>query len=115
MRKINQSIKIIGFITLFIILVFLIKKCCVKDEILSETQTQTIIATKVDTIFVDNVPKIDNPTPYINQDSIDRVEFIKDSIAFRKSVKIINGGYNGFADRYSMWLRARNELKKQTK
>ena len=91
------------------------KKCCIKDNIPSITETQTITATKVDTIFIDTIPIIDNPTSYINQDSIDRVELIKDSIAFRKSVKIINGGYNGFADRYAMWLRAREELKKQNK
>ena len=93
----------------------MIKKCCIKDNTPSITETQTIIATKVDTIFIDTIPIIDNPTPYINQDSLDRVELIKDSIAFRKSVKIINGGYNGFADRYAMWLRAREEHKKQNK
>ena len=115
MRNVTQALKIIGFIALLITLVFLIKKCCVKDSIPSETETQTITATKVDNIFIDTIKKIDNPTPYINQDSLDRVELIKDSIAFRKSVKIINGGYNGFADRYAMWLKAREELKKQNK
>lgn len=48
----------------------------------------------------------------INQDSIDRVELIKDSITFRKITIKINGGLNGFADRYAMWLRARNSINK---
>ena len=61
-----------------------------------------------------DIPLIDNPTPYINQDSIDRAELIRDSIQFRKITKKINGGYNGFADRYAMWLRARKALKRDT-
>ena len=36
---------------------------------------------------------------------------IRDSIQFRKITKKINGGYNGFADRYAIWLRARKALK----
>ena len=67
-------------------------------------------AVKNDTIIIDTVPLIEN-NPKINQDSLDRAQLIKDSIAFRKSVKIINGGYNGFNERYKIWLKARNALK----
>ncbi|MDD4685139.1 MAG: hypothetical protein PHD45_07900 [Bacteroidales bacterium] len=69
----------------------------------------------IEAIKVDSIPLIDNPTPYINQDSIDRTELIRDSIQFRKITKKINGGYNGFADRYAIWLRARKALKEQNK
>ena len=68
----------------------------------------------IETTKVDSIPLIDNPTPYINQDSIDRAELIRDSIQFRKITKKINGGYNGFADRYAIWLRARKALKRDT-
>ena len=68
----------------------------------------------IEAIKVDSIPLIDNPTSYINQDSIDRAELIRDSIQFRKITKKINGGYNGFADRYAMWLRARKALKRDT-
>ena len=44
-------------------------------------------------------------------DSLDRAEFVRDSIAFRKTVKTINGGYNGWDDRYKKWLKAREVLK----
>lgn len=67
-------------------------------------------AVKNDTIIIDTVPLIEN-NPKINLDSLDRIQLIKDSIAFRKSVKIINGGYNGFNERYKIWLKARNALK----
>ena len=67
-------------------------------------------AVKNDTIIIDTVPLIEN-NPKINLDSLDRAQLIKDSIAFRKSVKIINGGYNGFNERYKIWLKARNALK----
>ena len=70
--------------------------------------------TTIEAIKVDSIPLIDNPTPYINQDSIDRAELIRDSIQFRKITKKINGGYNGFADRYAIWLRARKALKRDT-
>ena len=67
--------------------------------------------TTIEAIKVDSIPLIDNPAPNINQDSIDRAELIRDSIQFRKITKKINGGYNGFADRYDNWLRIRNVLK----
>ena len=47
----------------------------------------------------------------VNQDSIDRVKFIKDSTEFARTCKAINGGYNGYQERYAIWLRARNILK----
>lgn len=82
-----------------------------KLEQRAETPTETTIqAIVVEPIYIDTIPIIENPTPYINKDSLDRVELIKDSINFRKIVKIINGGYNGFAERYRLWLRARQIL-----
>lgn len=115
MKRNNENIFVaVIFIVSFISSIsFFIYSCNKQKEYIQNIETETITATKVDTIFVDTINKIDNPTPFINQDSLDRVELIKDSIAFRKSVKIINGGYNGFADRYAMWLRARKEIKKQ--
>lgn len=62
--------------------------------------------------ITDTIPIQDTIIVPINQDSIDRVELIRDSIQFRKITKKINGGYNGFADRYAMWLRARNSINK---
>lgn len=62
--------------------------------------------------ITDTIPIQDTIIVPINQDSIDRVELIKDSIAFRKITIKINGGLNGFADRYAMWLRARNSINK---
>lgn len=51
----------------------------------------------------------------VNQDSIDRVKFIKDSTEFARTCKAINGGYNGYKERYNNWLRARNVLKNKNK
>ena len=51
----------------------------------------------------------------VNQDSIDRVKFIKDSTEFAKTCKAINGGYNGYKERYDNWLRIRNVLKNKNK
>lgn len=39
-------------------------------------------------------------------DSLKRVEYIQDSINFRTITKKINGGYNGFDDRFQLWIRA---------
>ena len=106
MKKDNFNLLII-----IILIVSVIISCCNNKEkynIETETLTETIIIEipKTDSIYIDN-PII----PYVNQDSLDRVELIRDSIQFRKITKKINGGYNGFADRYAMWLRARNLLK----
>ena len=38
-------------------------------------------------------------------------EFQRDSVNFRKITKIINGGYNGWDDRYKLWLNARRFFK----
>lgn len=62
--------------------------------------------------ITDTIPIQDTIIIPINQDSIDRIELIKDSIAFRKITIKINGGLNGFTDRYAMWLRARNSINK---
>lgn len=76
-------------------------------------------ATKNDTIIIYTPIYIDTnkiKTPlYFNKDSLERAELIRDSIAFRKTVKVINGGYNGFNDRYEIWLRARKAFKKNGK
>lgn len=42
------------------------------------------------------------------QDSLAYIQFQADSISFRKITKKINGGYNGWDDRYKKWL---NNLK----
>ena len=45
----------------------------------------------------------------IRADSL-RVLFIQDSINFRRITLLINGGYNGWDDRYKRWLRAREAI-----
>lgn len=99
---------------LLILIVFIFISCNNKKEIhntQTETKTIEIEIPKTDTIYIDTLPIIS----YINQDSIDRAELIRDSIQFRKITKKINGGYNGFEDRYNIWLRARNVLKNKNK
>src|SRR5574344_149216 len=106
MKKDNYNLLVVVvFIVSFIIsMCFLIHSCNNKKKYKIETETLTIEATKGDSIYVDTLPIIDNPiTPYVNQDSLDRGEWIRDSIQFRKITTKINGGYNGFADRYAMW------------
>ena len=98
MKKEYIIISIFAFVSLLIYICLSIEQRINEDVYPTET---TIEAIKVDS----------NPTPYINKDSIDRAELIRDSIQFRKITKKINGGYNGFADRYAIWLRARNILK----
>ena len=118
MKKYNYNllvVVVVAFIVSFILsMSFVINSCNNKKKYNSQTETQTIEAHKTDSIYLDTIPLIDNPTPYINQDSIDRAELIRDSIQFRKITKKINGGYNGFADRYAIWLRARKALKRDT-
>ena len=106
MKKEYIIISIFAFVSLLICICLSIEQRINENVYPPET---TIGAIKVDSIHL-----IDNPTPYINQDSIDRAELIRDSIQFRKITKKINGGYNGFADRYAMWLRARKALKRDT-
>lgn len=115
MKKDNYNLLVaIVFIVSFILSVsFVIYSCNNKKRYNTQTETLTTEATKTDSIYIDTLPIIDNPiTPYVNQDSLDRVELIRDSIQFRKITKKINGGYNGFADRYAMWLRARKSINK---
>lgn len=109
MKKEYVVISIFAFVSLLICICLSVEQRIDKAVYPPET---TIEAIKVDSIYLDTITLIDNPTPYINQDSIDRAELIRDSIQFRKITKKINGGYNGFADRYAIWLRARNEIKK---
>ena len=113
MKKEYIIISIFAFVALLICLCLLIEQRI--NENIYPTETK-IEATKIDSICLDTLPIIDNSiTPYVNQDSLDRVELIRDSIQFRKITKKINGGYNGFADRYAIWLRARKALKEQNK
>ena len=112
MKKEYIIVFIFTFVALLICLCLSIEQRLNENVYPPET---TIEAIKVDSIYLDTIPLIDDPTPYINQDSIDRAELIRDSIQFRKITKKINGGYNGFADRYAMWLRARKALKEQNK
>lgn len=106
MRKEYIIISIFAFVSLLICICLSIEQRINEDVYPTETT--------IEAIKVDSIPLIDNPTPYINQDSIDRAELIRDSIQFRKITKKINGGYNGFADRYAIWLRARKALKRDT-
>lgn len=63
-----------------------------------------------------NIPILDSIKPIpINKDSLDRVQLIRDSIKYRKLCIKVNGGLNGFKDRYKIWLRARNTLKNKHK
>ena len=41
--------------------------------------------------------------------------FRQDSINFRRITRIINGGYNGWDHRYSLWLNARKVLEEHNK
>ena len=104
MKKEYIIISIFAFVSLLICI------CLSIEQRINENVYPT--ETTIEAIKVDSIPLIDNPTPYINQDSIDRAELIRDSIQFRKITKKINGGYNGFADRYAIWLRARKALKR---
>ena len=99
-------------ISIFAFVLLLIWFCLSIEQRINEYVYPT--ETTIEAIKVDSIPLIDNPTSYINQDSIDRAELIRDSILFRKITKKINGGYNGFADRYAIWLRARKALKRDT-
>ena len=116
MKKEYIIISIFAFVLLLIFICLSIEQRINEYVYPTETTTETTIeAIKVDSISLDTISLIDNLTPYINQDSIDRAELIRDSIQFRKITKKINGGYNGFADRYAIWLRARKALKEQKK
>lgn len=99
-------------ISIFAFVSLLICTCLSIEQRINEYVYPT--ETTIEAIKVDSIPLIDNPSPNINQDSIDRAELIRDSIQFRKITKKINGGYNGFADRYAIWLRARKALKRDT-
>lgn len=44
------------------------------------------------------------------QDSIAYIQFQQDSINFRKITRKINGGYNGWEDRYKKWINNRKVL-----
>ena len=100
--------EVIFNIIMIVVVIFGFILSCNKKENIIQTETIIIEIPKTDTIYIDTLF-----TPYINQDSIDRAELIRDSIQFRKITKKINGGYNGFEDRYALWLRARKALKEQ--
>ena len=106
--------EVIFNIIMIVVVIFGFILSCNKKENIIQTETKTIEIEipKTDTIYIDTLPIISLPIiSYINQDSIDRAELIRDSIQFRKITKKVNGGYNGFEDRYNIWLRARNVLK----
>ena len=103
--------EVIFNIIMIVVVIFGFILSCNKKENIIQRETIIIEIPKTDTIYIDTLPIIS----YINQDSIDRAELIRDSIQFRKITKKINGGYNGFEDRYAIWLRARNVLKNKNK
>ncbi len=88
---------------ILIALLFAFTSCSKPAEVVQEHvyHIDTLYIYKTDTVFV-----------HFNFDSMDRVELIRDSILFRKTVRLVNGGYNGFAERYEIWLRIRNKDKK---
>lgn len=97
---------------LLIVLILIAFSCCNKQNAVKQSipPVEVIIpiqAIKIDSIYLDTIPII-----WVNQDSLDYIKFKKDSTNFRKMTKIINGGYNGWDDRYKLWLRARNAIKK---
>ena len=100
---------------LLIVLILIVFSCCNKQNAVKQSipPVEAIIpiqAIKTDSICLDIIS-----ITWVNQDSLDYIKFKKDSTNFRKMTKIINGGYNGFADRYKLWLRARKALNKQNK
>ena len=100
----------IAIITIFILFVCI--RCCNKINVQKQPTTSVEAKTPLEAIKNDTTIYIDSISiVWINQDSLDRIKFKKDSIAFAKSCKIINGGYNGYKERYKIWLRARNAIK----
>ena len=95
-------------------------RCVIIDPVVSDSIKLVTVIDQMDTIRFDAPIYI--PDSMIIKDSIrkidslkiveKRVEFIQDSINFRKATLKINGGYNGWIDRYEIWLRARNILVK---
>jgi len=83
--------------------------------------TFTVSATVKDSIILKRLRAIEDSLIYekFKSDSLYAVfqrdsvykEFQQDSINFRKITKIINGGYNGWNDRYRLWLNAREVIK----
>ena len=98
-----------------ILIIFFCVNCCKSKEeiIIPYIDKQPVEATIPKIEYVDTVPVI--YIIRINQDSVERAQLIKDSIAFRKACKAINGGYNGFKQRYNNWLRIRKVLKNKNK
>ena len=117
-KKNNYSYEVVISFALALIIIFILFvciRCCnsvkvQKQPIVPTEEKIPLEAIKNDTIIINSIPII-----WINQDSINRVKFRKDSIAFARSCKAINGGYNGYKERYAIWLRARNAINKQNK
>lgn len=72
-------------------------KIAVVDSIVIEFQSKAS-----DAAILMEVKKILN--------DMSRAEFIADSLEFRRITKLINGGYNGFDDRWKIYLRAKEVL-----
>ena len=121
MKNNKKRIGIIGIeLIIFgsILIVFFCVNCCKSKE---EIIIPYIEKQPIENVTIPEIEYVDTiPIRYINQDSIERAQFIieraqliKDSIAFRKACKAINGGYNGFKQRYNNWLRIRKVLNKE--
>lgn len=92
---------------LLIVLILIAFSCCNKQNAVKQSIPPVEVIIPIQAIKIDTIPFI-----WVNQDSLDYIKFKKDSTNFRKMTKIINGGYNGWDDRYKLWLRARNAIKK---
>lgn len=63
-----------------------------------------------DLVIVPVVPEVLPVVDVRSADSVARAAHIADSLEFRRITKLINGGYNGFDDRWKIYLRAKKVL-----
>ena len=103
---------------MFYILSFVCLVSCAKNTVvmhiplpIEDEEVIELIPLDTATVVIDTVSIFNYIAPMVNQDSIDRAEYVQDSIAFRKVTKRVNGGYNGWADRFKLWMRTREILK----
>lgn len=103
------------YLILFILLITL--GCAKNPTVITNTVTQTVTLTEVEYVERQVVANIyDSNDVYLNkmykqmQDTL-KLRYKNDSIQFRKYVIKINGGLNGWTERYRMWMYNRKSLK----